>query len=161
MIGCTAGTGKKLRKLTKGTLPGKATLPSSETVAPSPPTLESLISHFAVGRICCHFCADVTVTIIMLIPVHRATLPAALGSTSCTPPTSPERGVLSAVIGQDIQHQHTLGLCAGRPFSSSASLLPVEWKGPKKRLLPGRGRLEKSSSVSPPSLPSLKEVFPR
>ena len=51
----------------------------------------------------------------MLILVHRATLPAALGSTSCTPPTSPERGVLSAVIGQDIQHQHTPGLSNPQP----------------------------------------------
>lgn len=46
------------------------------------------------------------------------------------------------------------------PFSSAASPLPVGWKGPKKRLLPGCGRLEKSSSVSPPHLLASRKSSP-
>lgn len=51
----------------------------------------------------------------MLIPVHRPTLPAALVSTSWTPPTSPERRVLNAVTGQDIQPTHR-GTLSGPAF---------------------------------------------
>lgn len=77
------GTGKKLLKLTKRKSVrarrrhclGESLSPPREQVPQIPPLL---FTHLAPGRIHCHFYTEVTVAIIILIPVHRPFLPVVL-----------------------------------------------------------------------------------